>query len=130
MQEGTVVGRAVTQPGCKRQQDMKGGAGETVRIVTRRLDPDLAAVHIDDPLGDGEPEPCPFSLESDLAARVLLDVAHLVELLEDANLVLAVDADTGIGDGYFQKEMVLAPRSRSHGAGDAAQKVLGRSAYG
>src|SRR6185369_10681921 len=100
------------------------GAGKALRVVPGGLDPDLPAVHVHDPLGDGEAKPRPLRLESDLAAGVLLDVAHFVELVEDPHLVLPVDADAGVGDGDLEKEMVLAARTGRIAGGNAAHQVL------
>src|SRR4051794_3804787 len=108
---------------------MEDGAREALGVVAGGFHPNLAPVHVHDPLGDGEPQTCPLRLKGNLAAGVLLDVPHLVELLEDAKLVLSVDTDAGIGNGDLEEEVVF-PSGSGTGTGYAAQKVLGRGTDG
>ena len=56
-----------------------------------RHDPDAATVHLDDLSGDGKPEPGP-------ALGLGVGAVHLVELLEDAHLMLFGDARARIHD--------------------------------
>ena len=54
-------------------------------LPKRRPDPDVAAVHLDDQLGDGEPK-------AGAAFSFRVRAINLMELLEDARLVLCGDA--------------------------------------
>ena len=60
-------------------------------LAQGRLDPDAAAVHLDDLLGDGEPE-------AGAALGLGVGVVDLVELLEDAGQLICGDARAGVGD--------------------------------
>src|SRR5262245_57413095 len=67
---------ALAQLGADRQLHLKGRA-----FAQDRLDPNPAAVHLDDLLCNGEPEAC-------AALGLGVRAVHLMELFEDAGLVL------------------------------------------
>src|SRR5262249_32984699 len=68
-------------------------------FAERRLHPNAAAMHFDNLLGDGEAKPR-------TAFRLGVRAVDLVELLEDARLVLLRDAGPGVG--HTQGEMAIA----------------------
>src|SRR5262249_5960311 len=74
-------------------------------FAERRYDPDAAAVHLHNLLGNGEPQP-------GAALGLGVGAVDLVELLEDARLVLL--RNTGPGVGHTEGEVAVAG-----GSGDA-----------
>src|SRR5512145_1259296 len=77
--------------------------GEGRSPADRRLDPDPATVELDDPSGNGEPEPRPALLPRAGAVRLL-------ELLEDPLPVRLGDPRPRVGDGH--DEGVAVPVGR------------------
>ena len=68
-------------------------------FAEHRLDPDAAAVHLHNLLGNGEPQP-------GAALGLAVGAVDLVELLEDARLVLLRNAGPGVG--HTEGEMAVA----------------------
>src|SRR5499426_1156637 len=74
-------------------------------LAQRRLDPNATAMHLDDLLGNGEPQ-------AGAALGLGVGAVDLVELLEDARLVLLRNAGSGVG--HMDGEVAVAS-----GSGDA-----------
>jgi len=72
---------------CGGQHKGKGAA-----LTKLALDPDPAAVGLDEPLGDGESEACAAVCASGGAV-------YLAEFLKDLRLLFGADADAGVRDG-------------------------------
>src|SRR6516225_9213924 len=77
-----------------RQCECKGRA-----MARLRLDPDLAAVHLNDPLGDGQSQAGAALLAGD-------GVVGLLELLKQFGLIGSGDAGSGITDRYMECAVV------------------------
>src|SRR5215469_17184733 len=69
--------------------------GKSRASARSRLDPDLAAVHLNDPLGDGQPQAG--------AALLLGDgIVGLLEFLKQPRLIGSGDPGSGVANGYMK----------------------------
>src|SRR6266404_6265428 len=72
----------------------------TTRPETPTCGAAMAAVQLDELLGQGQPEA--------RALRLLVRRPHLAELLEDGRMILWRDADPGVGDGDLDQAVLPA----------------------
>src|SRR4029450_1662404 len=101
------------------------GEGKGRPLAQVALDPDLAAVQLDELLREGQPEARAFLL-------ACLIAPHLAELLEDGRLILGGDPDPGVGDGDLDRAVFPAGlkadpapfRGELHGIGEEVEQDL------
>src|SRR6516162_7605068 len=69
--------------------------GKCRALARLRLDPDFAAVHLNDPLGNGQSQAGAAFLAGD-------GVVGLLKLLKQVGLIGGGDAGSGVTDGYTE----------------------------
>ena len=74
-QQIQIIDGSITNDRVQGKENVEYRAGAAVRVISLRFDPDIAAMHFDDPLGNGESQTGSLGSESNIAGAVLFDVS-------------------------------------------------------
>jgi hypothetical protein len=85
------------------KQKVEGGARKVFLVLAPGFRPNRPAVGLKDAPGDCQSQACASTFEIALAARVEFGVSKTAEFFEDMVIVLRIDSDAAILNGYLDQ---------------------------